>query len=258
MATQKKPTILFITGAWHRPHLYEALFDALRSEKGYTKILAPTLPSIGGTDTSFDADVATVRQCAVAALDEGDEVVVLMHSYGGVVGSEAVRGLDARSRGQQGKPGAVVQLIYVCAFAVPEGMSLMDGLGGMPLPWFQAVASSSASSSLDQWALRTTDIFHNGVSDPAVLEFQKKELLNQAKGSFDTKATYAAWKDTDRFRTAYVVCELDLAIPQHVQDGMVKQPGANFKVERLNTGHSPWLSMPDGTIDTLDRLVMES
>ena len=64
--------------------------------------------------------------------DEGKEVVVVMHSYGGVVGSQACEGLGRVQRQQKGLAGGVIRLYYMCAFVLPAGQSLDGMLGGPP------------------------------------------------------------------------------------------------------------------------------
>jgi len=61
--------------------------------------------------------------------------VLLCHSYGGVVGSCAVEGLDLASRQKANKKGGVIMVIYLSAFMIPKGKSLLEMLGGQPLPW---------------------------------------------------------------------------------------------------------------------------
>lgn len=67
--------------------------------------------------------------------------MLFMHSYGGVVGTEAVKefvDVDGETgRGRGCGRGRVVRLIYCCAFVLPKGASLMIALKGEPLPWFE-------------------------------------------------------------------------------------------------------------------------
>ncbi|KAK0660086.1 hypothetical protein QBC41DRAFT_360233 [Cercophora samala] len=50
--------------------------------------------------------------------------VVIMHSYGGKVGTNALHSLSREARSQKGLKGGIIQLIYVCAFAPAEGQSM--------------------------------------------------------------------------------------------------------------------------------------
>jgi len=59
-------------------------------------------------------------------LDEGKDAVVLLHSYGGIPGSAALKGLGKAGRAKASKHGGVVRLVYVCSFALREGESMPD------------------------------------------------------------------------------------------------------------------------------------
>lgn len=63
--------------------------------------------------------------------DLGKDVIVVMHSYGGVVGTEAVHeSLAKKIRKGKGLPGGVLALLYMCAFLLPPEASLGSALGG--------------------------------------------------------------------------------------------------------------------------------
>jgi hypothetical protein len=48
-----------------------------------------------------------------------------------------VDGLNKSSRTEAGKPGGVIQVIYLAAFALGKGQSLLGMLGGNYLPWMK-------------------------------------------------------------------------------------------------------------------------
>ena len=78
MAGSSKPTIVLVTGAWHKPDMYSTLTSDLESA-GYP-VIAPALPSVGGTCESFDEDVALVHDVVAGEVNQGRPVVMLMHS----------------------------------------------------------------------------------------------------------------------------------------------------------------------------------
>lgn len=240
-----KPTIVFVTGAWHLPHLYAPLIDPLKAA-GYS-VLAPSLPSVGGIYDDFIEDVNVVREAVQSAIDKGNDVVVLMHSSGGVIGSEAVAGLSKREQ-PTGKHG-VVRLVFLCAFALPEQVSLWEALGGQPRPWWEPIGENKK-----QWkAIENHDIFYNDV-DPKVADSLTGQLKYQSHGHFTSKQTYAAWK---HIPSSYIICTKDMAIPMQVQEGMSSQPESNFTIERLEASHSPFYSMPDETIGVVRKAIEE-
>ena len=66
-------------------------------------------------------DTALVRGYVESLVDAGRIVIAMIHSYGGQVGTNALYGLGLNNRSQQGLSGGVVHLVYMCAFAMPEG-----------------------------------------------------------------------------------------------------------------------------------------
>jgi len=127
-----KPTILFIHGAWHTPAAYESFLSALRS-RGY-EVIAPELPSSDFRNLADPpaADISHFAHVARTLADEGKEVVCVMHSYGGAVGTEAMHGLGIEERKAKGLKGGVKRLVYICAFMLQKGKTLEDTAPGIP------------------------------------------------------------------------------------------------------------------------------
>lgn len=74
--------------------------------------------------------------------DEGENVVVAMHSCGGIVGTEAVDAAwNKQSRQAKGQPGGVLRLLYLCAFVLPPNASLASGFGGQIPPLIETQVS---------------------------------------------------------------------------------------------------------------------
>lgn len=164
-----------------------------------------------------------------------------MHSRSGICGGDAAKGLSKAERAEVGKPGGIVRLLYVCAFAAPVGMSCWFASDG-PEDW-QDVRGRVTS------CMRTEEIFYNDVSTE-MIEEAKKHLKPQSSTCFCSTASYAAWK---YIPSTYLVCENDHAMPLQAQEMMIGQPGASFTVERCSASHSPFLSMPDFTVDVIRR-----
>lgn len=121
-----KPVIVIVPGAWHRPKHYQRINDGL--QKFQYEAVGVTLPSVDSKPplTSWDKDAEAAREVILKSLDAGKDVIVIAHSYGGVVMSEAVKGLGKNAREEQGLGAGVVRLIYMCAIAPQEGQSLQS------------------------------------------------------------------------------------------------------------------------------------
>jgi pimeloyl-ACP methyl ester carboxylesterase len=133
----EQPTILFVPGAWHGPDGFDAVRASLSSRKIPTVALA--LPSIGAEPPSkgLTDDTVFVQSEIKKLVDEGKRIVVVTHSYGGMVGAGAVKGLEYAERQKQGKHGGVIMLVYMAAFVASRGDSLLKMLGGNYLPWMK-------------------------------------------------------------------------------------------------------------------------
>lgn len=131
------PTFLFTPGAWHKP----AVFDAVRADltrRGFPS-RAVTLVSVDPTDPKTQgvaADAAAVSSELSNLVDQGQEVIVVCHSYGGVPTASAVEGFNLKDRAAKGEKGGVLMMVYMASFAIPAGTSLADGLGGQTPDWW--------------------------------------------------------------------------------------------------------------------------
>lgn len=133
-----KPTIVLIAGAWHLPKHYQPLLDWFASH-GYPTA-SQKLPSVGAQDPNDKdvvCDTAFIRnKVLLPELDNGKDVVLLTHSYGGCPGSAAAKGLSKAERQSSGQKGGIIGLVYMCAFVAEEGDSLQSKLPGNKLsPW---------------------------------------------------------------------------------------------------------------------------
>jgi len=64
-------------------------------------------------------------------MTEKKRVIVVMHSYGGVVGTQAVlEEYGEKWRGERGGVGGVMALFWISAFILEKGESIFSMLGG--------------------------------------------------------------------------------------------------------------------------------
>jgi len=135
---QTLPTILLVQGSFQIPQVYEKLVKGLK-DQGFPTI-HPRLPSCSDVDApdfpqvSLIDDVLAVRSELIRQIEyEEKTVVVVMHSYGGLVGSEAVtEELSYAKRQSQGLVGGVIHLFYYGAFLLDKGQSVLSAFGENP------------------------------------------------------------------------------------------------------------------------------
>ncbi|WP_138731559.1 alpha/beta fold hydrolase [Modestobacter excelsi] len=209
------PTLVLVHGAWHGSWCWEPLVDAL----GDVPVQTIDLPSVGeGQATLGDlyADAAALRS-ALSGID--GPTVVLGHSYGGAVITEAVTA-----------GSGVAHLVYLCAFLLDEGESLLGAVGGTPPPWWDVRG--------DRVLVQTpAEVFYNDVS-PELTARSVARVSAHSLAAFDQPLTNAGWKSVP---STYVISEQDQAIPVFAQEAMAQRAG---EVLRMDTGHSPFLSQP--------------
>jgi len=237
MATSK-PVFVFIPGAWHGPECFEATIELLH-KRGYSG-QGINLASVGAQMPleNFDADVHIIRRTIEELVATGKNVVVVMHSYAGSPASEAMKYFVDDNAGQNGK-GKIIRMAWVCAFIFPEGGSLMKGLGMKDLPWFRV-----NGGEVNPKGPKT--VFYNDLSD-AEGERWANTLKPHSYRTFYSEVSVEPWMTIP---SAYLLCEKDNAIPIQAQQGMVamaqgKNPKAFDLVESCESGHSPFLSMPN-------------
>ena len=168
------------------------------------------------------ADADAVR----ALLDEEDEPVVLVgHSYGGMVITDAAAG----------HPN-VRHLVYVTS-VMPERGETMASLGGSrePGPWMDP---QPADGTMGIKAELAPDAFMQDCDEEAVAGALKR-LTRQPLAVFGQTPRGVAWRERP---STYVVCAEDRATPPEAQRGHAKRAG---KVVEMPTGHHPMLSRPD-------------
>ena len=119
-----KPVFVFVPGAWHTPDVYDPLISHLTSS-GYESAKV-TLPSVGASPPTYDftEDVDAVKATINDLIKQEKDIVLVAHSYAGLVVGELPKELGKRDRQSKGLNGGIVRLVFIMAFLVPEGGQL--------------------------------------------------------------------------------------------------------------------------------------
>lgn len=276
MVSSTLPTIVFGPGAWHQP----SFFDIVRAEltsHGYESE-AVAYPSVGAEppNKGLRDDAAALRSALERLADQGKEIVLAVHSYGGLVGQNAVEGLGYKQRAKAGKAGGVIMFVYITAFVNKKGLSLLDQLGNKWLPWmipaevgcwsFSSGSELQSSVCLEvstnllsqivgdmgcESGYMTISKPEDGMYHDVEPELKKKaiaDLKHQSTPVFSGRATYEPWHEID---CTYFFCELDAAIPIFIQEQMAQQLPEKTLKFRSNSSHSPFLSKPQDVVGAL-------
>lgn len=163
-----------------------------------------------------------VDACRRAIEEAGGPVVLLGHSYGGMVITEA--GADERVAG----------LIYVTSVMPDAGQSQADLIGAEPAPWLDPGDDGTIGVHPDP----IRDLFLQDC-DAEATEGALARLTRQSAVPFTQSPRRVAWRERP---STYLVCTEDLATPAEVQRGRIR-PGT--RAVEFAAGHHPFLSRPD-------------
>jgi pimeloyl-ACP methyl ester carboxylesterase len=204
--------VVLVHGAWHGAWCWAEVVDELDALGVSNE--AVELPLTGLVD-----DAAVVRDAIERA---GPGVVVVGHSYGGIVISQAAAGVDGVGR-----------LVYLAAFMTDEGEDELSIMTAHDSPVIGAVVIVDGGAAIDP--ARAPAIFY-GDSDAATAA-KVVPLLRPMRGGGRLEGA-PAWKSIP---STYVVCTEDRALPVTAQRDMATRAEA---VVEWPTDHSPFLTRP--------------
>jgi pimeloyl-ACP methyl ester carboxylesterase len=208
--------ILLVPGSWHGAWAWEPV--TARLDGADVALRAIDLPSNAG-----QAELADDARAVRAALDElAVPTLVVGHSYGGIAVSEGAAGA-----------ANLAGLVYLCAFMLDAGESLLDAMQHQLPDWISIDGESRSCI-----AVGTHEVLYNDCP-PAFAEGAAARLSRQALAPLATAQTTAAWREAP---STYVVCDRDAAVPPAAQEAMAARAAS---VVHLDASHSPFLSRPD-------------
>ncbi|RAL13868.1 alpha/beta hydrolase [Aspergillus homomorphus CBS 101889] len=248
MATNATPIFVFVPGAWHTPDTFDIIRDLLR-KRGYESAtvahqsLAAANPSVG-----LHADIANAKRVLQKWADQGRQIVVVAHSYGGLVAAGAVEGLGHAQRASTGQPGGVIQVVWLAAFVVPRGKSLIDMLGGSWLPWMLLENPDDGYC----YSSQHEQIFYHDMTPEAQQQAIAK-LKPHPKPSFLEPAVHEPWHEIPAF---YLFCDQDQALPMPAQEAFARTLG-NPGTYHADGSHSAFISVPEQVADGLELALRE-
>jgi pimeloyl-ACP methyl ester carboxylesterase len=211
-------TVLLVHGAWHGAWCWEPVVRALEARG--LRCVAPDLPL---TSLRDDADTVArlIRECA-----PGDPLLVVGHSYGGVVITQAAA--EA--------PGAA-ELVYLAAFVPDRGESLGSLIAHDPATALVSAIAFAPDQSTTIDPAKAREVFYHDCS-PEVARDATRRLRTYAAACFQTPVDRVAWREIP---STYLVCADDRAIHPDAQRRMAAR--ATRAVE-IPGSHSPFLARP--------------
>lgn len=174
---------------------------------------------------------------------------MLLHSYGGAVGTQAVKDLSASEQAAKGLRGGVTHLIYMCAFMLQVGESV--GGASLPRPVPEPVESDDATGTTflceSPRRLLYADL------EPERAKKMEALLARQSGSAMTDKITYPAWR---HIPTTYLRTQDDRVLFPEWQERQIKavrDAGVELTVESYKSSHSPFLSIPGEMVAAVER-----
>lgn len=243
-------TLIFVPGAWHSPSTWNKIISLLEIEQ--YKCIPIALPSATpNPSVTFLDDITAVRNAILGETLQGRNVVVVVHSYGGAVGSSAIKGLarpkqDISTSSPQSATGHVLGLVMLASGGPPTGVGFIEALGGQPPPSWKA----ETDSGFAVLAVEPRELFYHDL--PAEegnywvgkLESQSLKALMEGGGH-----SYAGWLDVPVW---YLATTTDRAFPieaQRMFAPVAREMGADVTLREIESGHSVMLSRPKETAE---------
>ncbi|EPE29621.1 alpha/beta-Hydrolase [Glarea lozoyensis ATCC 20868] len=243
-----KPTIILVPGAWHSETVYDQVVSLL-SEQGYKSIAVALKSTSGDSSTTPKDDIDGVRDAILGETNQGRDVVVTVHSFGGIVGASAIKGLTAK---QDNSSGRVVGLIMLASGFAQTGKTFMSGLDNKPPPfWVADTTTGFATLVVDPLPL-----FYHDLSAEEGAFWVKKLLKQSLKPMFEGgEYVYAGWKDVP---VVAVISTDDRSFPVDAQKFFAqsaKDAGGDVTIKELFSSHSLMLSKPKEVVEIMTEAV---
>lgn len=240
-ASHHKPhkTIVLVHGAWQGPWAWQTVKAELIN-KGQ-KVVIIELPGHGSDVTSpQQASINSYRDKVLAVMNQiPGKVILVGHSMGGMV----ITAVADKA------PEKIEKLVYVGAFLPTNGQSLMDlTMTDKESLLGKAISPGDGGLTLELLQDNIVPVFCADCS-PNVQQQLLTHYKKEPAIPFGDKATVnaEAFAKLDKY---YIKTLEDRAVGPDLQSRMITAAGIT-KVYPLQSGHSPFLSMPDSITKVL-------
>ncbi len=227
-----EPTFVLVHGAWHGAWAYDELSTEL--EQAGQSVVAIDLPGHGLDSTpASDVTLDSYVQKIVSTIDNIETDVILVgHSMGGIAVSQAA----------EERPNRISHLVLIAAFMPRDGETML----GLASQDTEAAVYPNLVFSEDgtvSFFLRdgAADVFYNDC-DPNVAARATLRLNSQPMAPYTQELKLSEERYGSVPRT-YIKTLRDNAVTAEFQQKMIEWSPPD-KVILMDSGHSPFLSMP--------------
>ncbi|KAH8817402.1 hypothetical protein F5884DRAFT_874420 [Xylogone sp. PMI_703] len=215
----KNPTILFLPGSWLHSDVYKEVAALLKDFP--TEILTYPTTNMRPGAPDVKVDVEYVKDILKNHADKGDDMVLLMHSAGGLIGNEAAVGFsNQRDR------------------SLTE---LFEKHGPPYKPFSEYAKNFVFEDDVTVTVHNTHEVFYGDLPREKADYWASKHGYQSAV-IYQLKATGDIYK---KVPSTYVYAERDLAVPDVPQSNYAKSLAKEDDIIRIDSDHIPFLSHPE-------------
>ena len=235
-------TFILVHGAWHGSWAWEAIVSRLKAA-GHDAI-AVDLPGNGCDSTPPQEVTLDLYAAYVARLIDAvtGPVVLVGHSMGGMTVGQTC----------EVRPDRIALAIYLCAFLLPDGMSVLEFYGKYLQPWMRGAHSrvtydaAGLYSSIDPAA--AVEVFYHQ-ADRSLAEAAARRLTPQPEGARRSHIHLSAER-FGRVPRVYIEAREDRSVHLPLQRQM-QELTPFLATYGLDSDHAPQLSQPDALTQLL-------
>ncbi|CEI66046.1 hypothetical protein FVEN_g4543 [Fusarium venenatum] len=249
-----KPAVVIVPGNFSLPRFWGAIQQSVQ-DKGYPVEVAGLKSSREETINPAPGladDVEEASSVLKKHIDKGSDVVLLMHSYGGMVGTEATRGLSRLEREKAGLKGGITRLVFLASIFAPPGKNTRGLYEANPGRYPRREGDYLVCDE------NTAMCFYSELTKEQGLPLaQAASQVYQAARVFGDEQTYDGFHKL--IPSSWILTKKDLLVPEAAQRMFIarleEQGGRSVPVFELDTGHSPHQTNPSLFMDTLEEIL---
>ncbi|EIW78640.1 alpha beta-hydrolase [Coniophora puteana RWD-64-598 SS2] len=249
-AGAEKPTVLIVHGCFHTPAHFSAFRELLHAREYDT--VCPHLPSTSKLPPDYaPATLQEDAECMLVELrrlveDEGKQVIVVAHSYGGMVASEAVKAeLGRKAREGKGEKGGVLRIVFLCAILVPLGVEALE--------YHEVATCVEVHDNGTVTIIDPSDSLFNDVEDKQHVQGLNAMLLPSSMVACTSNISYDAY---NHHPVTYLFCRKDktwiIGKQEKQWNDMLKGLEGVESRTIPEGGHSPYISHPEVVIELIE------
>lgn len=228
-----KTSVIFCAGAWHSTSHIDPLLPFFKNA-GY-RVVPHISPSSSAQSHLFEDDIKAIQSLTTAELQSGHDVVLILHSWAGLSGLEAVNKLTATSEHQAGN---LLHIILLASFLDPVPIAEHLGRNDFVRPDLEKGIS---------WTQHGEKAFYNDIP------------LEKAQPFIEALTSLAFYTDppqlpSDRWKATapvtYFLCNQDNAVPPEIGEKTAADYG--MQLVRMDAGHCPFATQPENFVEVVN------